>query len=197
MLALTYDATPALQGVDSHCSMGKGRTSSSDDGCALRNEFLAMCFRSDYKWLADRLRFRLGCRHAAEDVSSEAFVQLAAISDVSAVREPRALLTTIAQRIIFEQWRRKDLEKAYLQALALEPQRVQVSVEEQALVLESLLAIDRALGRLSEKARTAFLHSQLDGMTYAEIGQKLGVSARMVREYMAKALAACYEVAAA
>ena len=69
---------------------------------------------------------------------------------------------------------------------------VHPSPEERALLLEALFAIDRALDGLSVKARTAFLYSQLDGLTYAEIGERLGVSASMVRQYMAKALACCY-----
>ncbi len=162
-----------------------------------RNEFLSVVFRSDYRWLAERLRFRLGCGFNAEDVASEAFAQLAAVPDVESVREPRALLTTIAQRVMYETWRRRDLERNYLAALAQVPEHFHPSPEDRALLVESLLAIDKALDGLSVKARTAFLYSQLDGLTYAEIGERLGVSASMVRQYMAKALASCYAVAEA
>jgi RNA polymerase sigma-19 factor, ECF subfamily len=162
-----------------------------------RNEFLSMVFRSDYRWLAERLRFRLGCGFHAEDVASEAFTQLAALPDLESVREPRAMLTTIAQRVMYESWRRRDLERNYLAALAQVPEAFHPSPEERAMLVESLLAIDKALDGLSAKARTAFLYSQLDGLTYAEIGERLGVSASMVRQYMAKALANCYAAAEA
>jgi len=162
-----------------------------------RNEFLSVVFRSDYRWLAERLRFRLGCGFNAEDVASEAFAQLAALPDVQSVREPRALLTTIAQRVMYETWRRRDLERNYLAALAQVPEAFHPSPEDRALLVESLLAVDRALDGLSVKARSAFLYSQLDGLTYAEIGERLGVSASMVRQYMAKALASCYAAAEA
>jgi RNA polymerase sigma-70 factor (ECF subfamily) len=33
--------------------------------------------------------------------------------------------------------------------------------------------------------------SQLDGLTYIEIGQRLGVSDRMVKKYMARAMLHC------
>ena len=160
-----------------------------------RNEYLSLIFRSDYRWLAERLRFRLGCGFQAEDVAFESFAQLAALPNLEAVREPRAMLTTIAQRVMYETWRRRDLERSYLDALANVPEAVHPSVEERAVLVESLLAIDRALDGLPVKARTAFLYSQLDGLTYAEIGERLGVSASMVRQYMAKALTACYVAA--
>jgi len=162
-----------------------------------RNDFLSVVFRKDYRWLAERLRFRLGCGFGAEDVASEAFTQLAALPDLLAVREPRALLTTIAQRVMYESWRRRDLERDYLAALARVPEAVHPSPEDRAVLVEALLAIDRALEGLSVKARTAFLYSQLDGLTYAEIGERLGVSASMVRQYMAKAMACCYLAAEA
>ncbi len=162
-----------------------------------RNDFLSVVFRSDYRWLAERLRFRLGCGFQAEDVASEAFTQFAAMPDLDTVREPRAMLTTIAQRVMYESWRRRDLERNYLAVLAQMPDSFHASPEERAMVLESLIAIDKALDGLSTKARAAFLYSQLDGLTYAEIGERLGVSASMVRQYMAKALASCYVAAEA
>lgn len=158
-------------------------------------DLLSEIFRSDYRWLTDRLRFRLGCRYNAEDVASESFLQLSTMPTLDTVREPRAMLTTIANRVMYEISRRKTLEKAYLLALASAPENVHPSPEEQHLLFESLIAIDKALDGLSSKARRAFLHSQLDGMTYAQIAEELGVSSSMVRQYMAKALSKCYQVA--
>ena len=47
------------------------------------------------------------------------------------------------------------------------------------------------LDRLNPKARAAFLLSQLDGLTYAEIAAQLAVSERMVKKYMAQAMLQC------
>lgn len=158
-------------------------------------ELLTEIFRSDYRWLAERLRYRLGCRYNAEDVASESFLQLSTLPALDSIRAPRAMLTTIANRVLYELSRRKTLETAYLLALACEPEKVHPSPEEQHILLESLIAIDKALDGLSSKARRAFLYSQIDGMTYTQIAEELGVSASMVRQYMAKALTQCYLVA--
>lgn len=151
---------------------------------------LQSIFREHYTWLRDQMRRHAGSHHGAEDVASEAFLHLAQHRDLEQVREPRALLTTIAKRVLFETWRRRDLEQAYLETLALAPQPTYPSPEERALVIEALVAVDTALDALPEKARRAFLYSQLDAMTYAEIGKELGVSASMVRQYMTRALTA-------
>lgn len=157
-----------------------------------RTDALTLIFRSDYRWLTERLRKRISHGTGAEDVASEAFLRLAEVPDLLNIREPRAMLTTLAQRVLYETWRRRDLEKAYLLALSSRPEYSHPSPEEREMVLESLLAIDRALDGLSINARKAFLFNQLDGMTYSEIADNLGVSVSMVRKYIAKALTNCY-----
>ncbi|MEC5318112.1 sigma-70 family RNA polymerase sigma factor [Brenneria populi subsp. brevivirga] len=155
-------------------------------------DLLSLIFRSDYRWLTERLRRRIAYGCEAEDVASEAFLRLASLPDLASVQEPRAMLTTLAKRVLYENWRKRDLEKAYLTALAHKPEFHHPSPEEQQLLMEALLTIDQALEGLSIKARQAFLYSQLDGLTYAEIARKLGVSSSMVRKYIAKALTNCY-----
>jgi RNA polymerase sigma-70 factor (ECF subfamily) len=72
------------------------------------------------------------------------------------------------------------------------PAGEQPSVEEQQLILEDLKAIDRLLGKLSSKARTAFLYNRLDGLGHAEIADRLGVSVPRVRQYLAQGIRQCY-----
>jgi RNA polymerase sigma-70 factor (ECF subfamily) len=47
------------------------------------------------------------------------------------------------------------------------------------------------LAALPDKARIAFLLSQLDGLTYEQIGVEMGVSVRTVKRYMAEAFKHC------
>ncbi|MCP1574843.1 sigma-70 family RNA polymerase sigma factor [Herbaspirillum rubrisubalbicans] len=159
----------------------------------LRHDFLASEFANSYRWLKQYLRRQVKCLADAEDVASAAFVEMASIPDVSVIREPRALLRTISQRLVFDLWRRRDLEAAYLAALATHEEADMPSPEAILEVVQTLASIDRLLCGLSSNARRAFLHSQLDGLTYREIADLLGVSVSMVRKYIAQALAKCYE----
>ncbi len=166
-------------------------TSSPCAAPALRQQVLHRLFGEHHGWLLGRLHARLGCRHDAADMAAETFVQVVALPDPQAIREPRALLTTIAKRLIYASWRRRDLERAYLEALALQPEALEPSPEERALVMETLLTLDALLDGLSPKARAAFFYSQLDGMKYADIAAILGVSTIRVRQYAAKGLTLC------
>ncbi|AST34750.1 sigma-70 family RNA polymerase sigma factor [Ralstonia solanacearum] len=160
--------------------------------CLLATDVASDWFRQHYAWLAGRMGRKTGCRFGAEDLASEAFAQLLQMPDWQGVREPRALLTTIAQRLLYDIWRRRDLELAYQAWAAAQPEATLPSPEERALVLEALATIDRLLDGLPVKARTAFLYSQLDGLTYPEIAERLNVSVRMVQKYMTQAMRLCY-----
>ncbi|MFF7708153.1 sigma-70 family RNA polymerase sigma factor [Pseudomonas sp. NPDC007930] len=158
---------------------------------ALRQQVLRQLFGDHHGWLFERLRARLGCRHDAADMAAETFAQVVALPAPQAIREPRALLTTIAKRLMYDTWRRRDLERAYLEALAAQPEQYAPSAQEQVLVMETLMQLDALLDGLSPRARTAFLCSQLDGMKYADIAALLGVSTIRVRQYVAKGLQLC------
>lgn len=107
-------------------------------------------------------------------------------------REPRAFLLAIAKGLLFDYFRRAALEQAYLTELMLIPEAEQPSIEEQQMILEDLRNIDRLLGKLSSKARAAFLYNRLDGLSHAEIAERLGVSVPRVRQYLAQGVRQCY-----
>ena len=71
-------------------------------------------------WLFGWLRRKLGCAQNAADLAQDTFARiLNARESVATLREPRAFLSTTARRLIIDQVRRKQIENAYLQELAL------------------------------------------------------------------------------
>lgn len=143
-------------------------------------------------WLNGWLRKRMGCAENAADLAQDTFVRLLAKHrEVPSLREPRAYLSTIAHSLLVNHWRRQAIERAYLEALALQPEPLAPSPETTELIIETLLVIDAMLLRLPAKVREAFLLSQLDGLTYAAIATRLQVSERMVKKYMAQAMLQC------
>lgn len=155
-------------------------------------QLVGLLYRDHRAWLFGWLRKSLNCPQRAEDLSQDTFVRLLGRSDLQEPREPRALLTTIAKGLLIDHFRRSALERAYLDELALAPESLHPSPEDQALTLEALGEIDRLLGQLSNKARAAFLYNRLDGLGHAEIAERLGVSPSRVRQYLAQGLRQCY-----
>ncbi|MDH0497760.1 sigma-70 family RNA polymerase sigma factor [Stutzerimonas stutzeri] len=158
----------------------------------LRQQMLHRFYADHHGWLNGWLRRQLGCSQRAADLAQDTFVRvLSKDDDMAAIREPRAYLHTIAKGLLINHWRRRQIEQAYLDALALQPEPVVPSPESQALIVETLLRIDAMLTQLPTRVRSAFLMSQLHGMTYAAIATELGVSERMVKKYMAQAMLHC------
>lgn len=153
---------------------------------------LQQLYSEHHGWLNAWLRQRLGCAHNAADLAQDTFLRLLAKdTDLPSLREPRAYLSTVAHSLLVNFWRRQAIERAYLDALALQPEQFAPSPEEREQIMETLLAIDAMLQRLPGKVRQAFLWSQLDGLTYAVIAERLQVSERMVKKYMAQAMLHC------
>ena len=59
-------------------------------------------------------------------------------------------------------------------------------------LLTDLVQRVAALTGLPAVVKAAFLYSQLDGLSYVEIGRKLALSERTVSRYMKQALRQCY-----
>lgn len=149
-------------------------------------------FGEHHRWLLRHVQQRLRHHEDAQDTAADTFVELlVAHTDPDSLDQPRAYLSTIARRLIFHRYRRKQLEQAYLQRLALLPEALAPSAEETALLLEALEAIEMSLGGLPTAVKTAFLYSQLDDLSYAQIGLRLGVSERTVTRYIKQALRHC------
>ncbi|MFY0728183.1 RNA polymerase sigma factor [Pseudomonas sp. NFX15] len=157
-----------------------------------QRELVGALYRDHRGWLLAWLRRNVACPQRAEDLSQDTFMRLLGREELKAPREPRAFLVAIAKGLLFDYFRRAALEQAYLTELMLVPEAEQPSAEEQQMVLEDLKNIDRLLGKLSSKARAAFLYSRLDGLGHAEIAKRLGVSVPRVRQYLAQGIRQCY-----
>lgn len=148
-------------------------------------------FRAHYPWLCARLRRHLGASSSVEDIAAETFLQLLESPGLAPIREPRALLTTIAQRLIYQLWRRRELERQHLDQLQHLDQQQAISPEVRVQLTQALHGLDRTLERLPGKVRATFLLSRIDGLTYPQIAAELGISQRSVSVYMTRIQALC------
>ena len=143
-------------------------------------------------WLRDWLRRKTGCPEDAADLTHDTYMKvLMRNEDARHLREPRAYLVTIAHGLLVNMFRRRDIERAYLQALAVRQDDHCPSPERRAMALEALIEIDTLLDGLPPKARHAFLLLQLEGLKHAEIAARLQVSVSSVRQYLALAVRHC------
>ncbi|MBB5391391.1 MULTISPECIES: sigma-70 family RNA polymerase sigma factor [unclassified Herbaspirillum] len=155
---------------------------------------IGVLYSEHHNWLAGWLSQKLKCRYLGADLAQDTFVRLFSGRLPGNLDNPKAYLTTVAKGVVNTYLRRKNLEQAYLEALAAAPEPVQPSPEERLLVLEVLTDIDRILDGLPAKVKQVFLLAQLDGLPYADICDLLGVSLATVKRYMVKAYSHCLRV---
>nr|WP_242467228.1 sigma-70 family RNA polymerase sigma factor [Ectothiorhodospira shaposhnikovii] len=145
-----------------------------------------------HAWLQGWLRHRLGNAADAADLAHDAFLRLLTKPRrFDSAPEARSYLCTMANGLCVDLWRRRRIEQAWLDVLAARPEDLVPSAEHQAIVLEALLEIDAMLHSLPPKVANAFVMAVGCEMTDREVAEELGVSTRMVRKYVARAMLYC------
>lgn len=164
---------------------------------ALQQQQIGTLYADHHGWLQDWLRRRLGDACDAADLAQDTFVRL--------IVRPRAFdsgpaarvyLRTIANGLCIDLWRRREIERVWLETLAAQPEAFAPSAEEQVVVLQALVEVDRMLSRLPPNAARAFVLATACGMTHQEVAREVGVSSRMVGNYIAQAMLHCMQLEA-
>lgn len=149
-------------------------------------------YRDHHSWLERWLRGRLGDLTDAEDLAQDTFLRvIRSPCQKDGLREPRKFLVTVAKGLTVDLFRRRSLERQYLEALASMPEQQWPSEEERAVTLETLMELDAMLVGLGARLREAFFLSLLEGKSYQQIAEILGISLRTVKNDMAKAMEHC------
>lgn len=157
----------------------------------VQNTLLTDFYINHRAWVYGWLCKKTGSTTDAADLTQDTFLKLVQCDDLSVIKEPRGYLTTIAYSLMVNHFRRKDLERAYLQSLANNPEAPTLSLEQRAILFETLMELDAMLDGLAAPVREAYLLIQLDGMSYAEVASRLKVTTRTVGNYIAKATMHC------
>lgn len=153
---------------------------------------VASLYSDHHHWLKAWLLRRLHNRGDAEDMAHDTFLRVL-VSRRDYSLHDRALLTTIAKGLVVDHWRRKAVERAYLDALAQIPEALVPSPEERLVVIQALMQIDALLAAMPARTRQVFLLAQLDGLTLQQIAGQTGMPVITVRRHIHKALCHCMQ----
>ncbi|PKV44699.1 RNA polymerase sigma-70 factor (ECF subfamily) [Janthinobacterium sp. 61] len=157
---------------------------------------LSTLYSEHHGWLYGWLRGKLGNRAEAADLAQDTFLRLLGKRDAECLREPRGYLATIARGLLIDRYRRQALEHAYLEALAQQAEPVSMCAETHAIIIETLLAIDRLLDSLGARTRAIFLLAQIEELSYVDISRRLGISLPTVKKHLVRAYTECLMLAA-
>lgn len=154
-------------------------------------------YAEHHAWIHGWLRRRLGNAFDAADLAHDAFVRLlVSPRHFETAPEARVYLRAMANGLCVDLWRRREIEQAWLDTLAAWPAQAVPSAEHQAMVLQALREVDALLRSLPPKAARAFVLVMACRMTHQEAAAELGVSSRMVGNYIAQAMLHCIQAEA-
>jgi RNA polymerase sigma-70 factor (ECF subfamily) len=132
-----------------------------------------------------------GCQEVARELAHETFLRLLRMpaGRLHELEQPEAFLRRIATNLLRD-WARAmgvgDRSTATIEVTSNH-------VVDQVAALESrdmLRRLEHAVGKLKPRTRQIFLAHRIHGLSYAEIGLRMGISVKGVEKQMSKAIAA-------
>lgn len=155
--------------------------------------FISRLYEEHFGELSRFLTQHVGCRELAADLLHELFLRLLANEQSTAdIRHRRGFLFRCARNLAIEaatspRWRSTP-ENAVAPTAENEDLLCPERQTSDKQALERLLV---AVMRLPPRCRDAFILHKFDGLTYAEVAERMGISVGSVEKHMARALHAC------
>jgi RNA polymerase sigma factor (sigma-70 family) len=129
------------------------------------------------------------CRATAEDLAQDAFLRL---WGRALAGDSRSLLFRTAQNLAIDHLRSGLVRTRHAEAVRREaPPSRAPAPDEAAAARQEIESLLEALRTLPGRAQRVFLLNRLDGLSYAEIADGLGVSVSTVEKDMIRALEVC------
>lgn len=137
---------------------------------------------------------RIRRRSEAAELAQEVYLRLLRVPDVDSIRNPEAYLYTIASNLAKEHALRERRER---DSVDVEDPAVQEQLAELpgfAGLIDTQTRVKRlreVLQELPPKCQAVVALQYWQGLSYAEIGQRLDISPNMVKKYLSRALVHC------
>jgi RNA polymerase sigma factor (sigma-70 family) len=169
---------------------GDGATPVVDPECLSLRPMVEQLYRSESHRLVKLVARRTLDREEARDIVQELFSRLLRGGLVSGpLQRPQAYLSRMAVNLV------RDRAKAAVRRSSSKhqvPDENELRGPDQVAALESrdmLNRIEAAMLRLRPRTREIFLAHRIDGLSYAEIADRMGITVKGVEKQMSKAIA--------
>jgi RNA polymerase sigma factor (sigma-70 family) len=130
-----------------------------------------------------------------EDIAQQTFANFAALGPHKSIANPRAFLFRTAHNIALNERKHQRIGKRFLESnpdpREIREERDDFDPEVVLLTREQYSLIESVIRAMPPKRRQALLLSRLEGLSYVEIGRRLGQSESAVRKHVAAAIREC------
>jgi RNA polymerase sigma factor (sigma-70 family) len=152
---------------------------------------LESLYRDESPRLVRWLTRRTGCRETARDLVQDIFCRLAVagLSETLRIERPRSYLGRIAANLL------RDRARAAARKMTgshMSADDASLAGPDQQQLLEArdmLMRIERAMLKLRPRTREIFMAHRVNGLSYAEIAERTGLTVKGVEKQMSRAIA--------
>ena len=152
---------------------------------------ISRLFSEHNESLIQFLATRLRSVQEAKEVAQEAYVRLLSLEDSGAVSFLRAFLFKTAANLAVDRIRSRNRQQQAQDAGLCDESRETPTPDREAASAQEVEIVRRLIGELPPKCRHAFLMHRVHGAEFSEIAQEMGLSERMVRHYVLRAVLYC------
>jgi len=138
--------------------------------------------------LRSYIYYRSGDEALATDICQDVFMTIWRKQSVIPLHKQKPLLYKMAKDKYVDWLRKQRVRDQHLQSLSLAWD--EDDPEAKMMLQELKNSYEYALAKMKENQRTVFLMNRLDGLTYREIAERLGLSEKAIEKRMKLALRA-------
>lgn len=161
------------------------------DGRRQHAQLVERLFREHNEALIRFLMARLRSYQDAREVAQEAYVRVLSLDEPGAVSYLRAFLFKTAANLATDRQRRAATHLRATELPLFHEFADARTPERRASDEQTVQRLERLVAAMPAKCREAFVLYQFQGLEFAEIGRRLGITERMVRKYVVRALLHC------
>jgi RNA polymerase sigma-70 factor (ECF subfamily) len=154
-----------------------------------RAEALAAVVRDHHAPLLRFLTQRTGSIEEAKEIAQDAYVKVLAVEREGSIGSLASYLWRCALNLMTDYGRRRTVRERFAQGVRAEAEQVAPSAETVVDARQRLELIQQAIGRLPPRCQDAFMLRVVQGRPFDEVGREMGISGRMAKIYVARALA--------
>lgn len=166
----------------------------SAPGPADRGQVVSRLFQEHNRALVSFLTARLHCEQEARDVAQEAYVRLLQLEEPGAVSFLKAYLFRTAANLAVDRIRQRAVHGRLVAQELFAGLTEAPNTERHVLAEEEIEQIGDRLESLPENCRYAFTRHVLLDRPVKDIAQEMGLTERMVRYHIVRALVQCRQV---
>lgn len=174
--------TPSEQAPD------RAEAAAGDDDREDRAATISRLFREHNRTLVGFLRARLQNEQEAKEIAQEAYVKLLQLDEGRARGFLRAYLFRVAANLAVDRLRQRRSRSRLDQLDVFDDFLEDATAERTAIARQELALLREAVDELPDKCRRAFQLHKLEDRPFPEVAAAMGLSERMVRKYIARAL---------